>query len=182
MPRLRKVAGMCSSNITEMRICGYHAVVKILCRSLFSTLTQSTVCTQGSREKGRFTRGWKTAGCLPSCAPAARSGNSPLWFTAKLPARTGRTACAVRAYRTACAAVSVSAFRFAKGNNFARILTFGCAYAKMNRNKGVVGAERSAARQSQHTGEDAPLVLHEMTRLICSTRQMGLFLCLFSAG
>ena len=54
-----------------------NAEEKILCRSLFSTLTQSTVCTQGSREKGRFTRGWKTAGCLPSCAPAARSGNFP---------------------------------------------------------------------------------------------------------
>ena len=35
MPRLRKVAGMCSSNIAEMRICGYHAEEEILCRSLF---------------------------------------------------------------------------------------------------------------------------------------------------
>ena len=61
MPRLRGVNRLCSSKVAEMRICGYHAEEKILCRSLFSTLTQSTVCTQGSREKGRFTRGWKTA-------------------------------------------------------------------------------------------------------------------------
>ena len=30
------------------------------------------------REKGRFTRGWKTAGCLPSCAPARRQRVPPV--------------------------------------------------------------------------------------------------------
>ena len=35
MPRLRGANRLCSSTVAEMRICGYHAVVKILCRSLF---------------------------------------------------------------------------------------------------------------------------------------------------
>ena len=70
MSRLRRVADMCSSRVTELRIgkrkgrTRSRSVLmrgKILCRSSFSTLTQSTVCTQGSREKRRFTRGWKTA-------------------------------------------------------------------------------------------------------------------------
>ena len=34
----RRVAGMCSSTAVEMRICGYHAVEKILCRSPFPRL------------------------------------------------------------------------------------------------------------------------------------------------
>ena len=40
----------------------------------FSCLRSLPSAPKPLREKGRFTRGWKTAGCLPSCAPAARSG------------------------------------------------------------------------------------------------------------
>ena len=36
----------------------------------FAAVTCRQSAPDFPREKGRFTRGWKTAGCLPSCAPA----------------------------------------------------------------------------------------------------------------
>ena len=47
----------------------------------------------------------------------------------------------------------------------------------MEVNKGVVGTLCDAVNILEML-----LAVSEMTRLICSTRQMGLFLCLFSAG
>ena len=38
----------------------------------FAAVTCRQSAPDSPREKGRFTRGWKTAGCLPSCAPARR--------------------------------------------------------------------------------------------------------------
>ena len=35
VPRLRRVADLCSSTVSEMRICGYNAEEKILCRTPF---------------------------------------------------------------------------------------------------------------------------------------------------
>ena len=61
MLRLRRVNRLCSSNIAEMRICGYHAEEKILCRSPFPRLRSLPSAPKPLREKGRFTRGWKTA-------------------------------------------------------------------------------------------------------------------------
>ena len=56
VPRLRKVAGMCSSNIAEMRICGYHAVVKILCRSPFFAAVSSLPLPPCPQRKGRSSK------------------------------------------------------------------------------------------------------------------------------
>ena len=53
MPRLRKVACMRSSKVAEMRICGYHAEEKILCRSpIFRSGHMSAICARPSKGKG----------------------------------------------------------------------------------------------------------------------------------
>ena len=47
----------------------YNAEEKILCRSLFSTLTQSTVCTQGSGKRGDSQEGGKPQVVYPLVRP-----------------------------------------------------------------------------------------------------------------
>ena len=75
MPRLRRPKLDVAVRYPTLRIGGYNAERKILCRTLFFAAVSSLPLPPCPlREKGRFTRGWKTAGCLPSCAPAARSG------------------------------------------------------------------------------------------------------------
>ena len=75
MPRLRRPKLDVAVRYPTLRIGGYNAERKILCRTLFFVAVSSLPLPPCPlREKGRFTRGWKTAGCLPSCAPAARSG------------------------------------------------------------------------------------------------------------
>ena len=73
----RRVAHMCSSTVSGTADRPGHGstlcsptVEKILCRSFIVSVLPSPPCPP--REKGRFTRGWKTAGCLPSCTPARR--------------------------------------------------------------------------------------------------------------
>ena len=85
MPRLRRVNRLCSSTVSEncelvekwtrnARPYNKDAPTVVLLFAAVSSLP-SPPCPL--REKGRFTRGWKTAGCLPFCAPAARSGTPP---------------------------------------------------------------------------------------------------------
>ena len=75
VPRLRRPKLDVAVRYLTLRIGGYNAERKILCRTLFFAAVSSLPLPPCPlREKGRFTRGWKTAGCLPSCAPAARSG------------------------------------------------------------------------------------------------------------
>ena len=74
---LRGLNLMCSRTVSDTAnrerngstLCS-PTVEKILCRSFIVSVLPSPPCPP--REKGRFTRGWKTAGCLPSCTPARR--------------------------------------------------------------------------------------------------------------
>ena len=78
MPRLRRPKLDVAVRYLTLRIGGYNAERKILCRTLFfATVSSLPLPPCPLREKGRFTRGWKTAGCLPSCAPARRQRNFP---------------------------------------------------------------------------------------------------------
>ena len=53
VPRLRGVNRLCSSNIAEMRICGYRAEEKILCRSpFFAAVTCRQSAPDPPRERG----------------------------------------------------------------------------------------------------------------------------------
>ena len=77
---LRRVARMCSRTVSGTAYRFRHGstlcsptVEKILCRSLIVSALQ--ISPYPLREKGGFTRGWKTAGCLSSCAPARRQRN-----------------------------------------------------------------------------------------------------------
>ncbi len=109
MPRLRRVACMCSSTLSvNCEQVTKNTEEKILCRSLFRSGHMSAICAGlGSKGKVGVQRGRKTAGC-PSFLPtavgtasspprgAARSrrpqtANPPLRFSGKLPARKGRT-------------------------------------------------------------------------------------------
>ena len=92
---LRRAADLCSSPIsgTAKRLRKTRKE-KSSAAPLRVSALQISPCPL--REKGRFTRGWKTAGCLPSCAPAARSRSvlaarrrrhSSLRFSEKHPAR-----------------------------------------------------------------------------------------------
>ena len=56
MPRLRGVNRLCSSTVAEMRICGYHAVVKILCRSPFFAAVSSLPLPPCPQRKGRSSK------------------------------------------------------------------------------------------------------------------------------
>ena len=73
MPRLRKVPGMCSIKVAEMRICGYNAEEKILCRTPFRSGHMSAICARlGNKGKVGVQRGRETAG-VPSFLPPRRA-------------------------------------------------------------------------------------------------------------
>ena len=69
MPRLRKVAGMRSSKVAEMRICGYHAEEKILCRSPISQRSHVGNLRQTLQGKGVIHKRVETAGVYPLMLP-----------------------------------------------------------------------------------------------------------------
>ena len=69
MPRLRKVAGMCSSKVAEMRICGYRAEEKILCRSPISQRSHVGNLRQTLQGKGVIHKRVETAGVYPLMLP-----------------------------------------------------------------------------------------------------------------
>ena len=69
MPRLRKVAGMCSSKVAEMRICGYRAEEKILCRSPISQRSHVGNLRQTLQGKGEIHKRVETAGVYPLVRP-----------------------------------------------------------------------------------------------------------------
>ena len=74
---LHRVAGMCSSTLSDtanrLRKTRKSNPTAVL---LFGAVAGLWSASGYPREKGRFTRGWKTAGCLPSCAPARRQRSS----------------------------------------------------------------------------------------------------------
>ena len=61
MPRLRGVNRLCSSNIAEMRICGYRAEEKILCRSPISQRSHVGNLRQTLQGKGVIHKRVETA-------------------------------------------------------------------------------------------------------------------------
>ena len=69
MPRLRKVAGMRSSKVAEMRICGYRAEEKILCRSPISQRSHVGNLRQTLQGKGVIHKRVETAGVYPLMLP-----------------------------------------------------------------------------------------------------------------
>ena len=93
-----------------LRICGYMSARSASLRKKNSSavpLFTAVTCRQSApdplREKGRFARGWKTVGCLPSCAPARRQRKSPLRFSENLLPVRGEYAYEVRVLRSICA-------------------------------------------------------------------------------
>ena len=87
VPRLRGVNRLCSSNIAEMRICGYRAEEKILCRSpFFAAVTCRQSAPDPPRERGDSQEGGNRR-CLPSCAPARRQRSCRGTTAAILPAK-----------------------------------------------------------------------------------------------
>ena len=69
MPRLRGVNRLCSSNIAEMRICGYRAEEKILCRSPISQRSHVGNLRQTLQGKGVIHKRVETAGVYPLMLP-----------------------------------------------------------------------------------------------------------------
>ena len=69
MPRLRKVAGMCSSKVAEMRICGYHAEEKSSAVPLFSQRSHVGNLRQTLQGKGVIHKRVETAGVYPLVRP-----------------------------------------------------------------------------------------------------------------
>ena len=69
MPRLRGVNRLCSSNIAEMRICGYRAEEKILCRSPISQRSHVGNLRQTLQGKGVIHKRVETAGVYPLVPP-----------------------------------------------------------------------------------------------------------------
>ena len=69
MPRLRKVAGMCSSKVAEMRICGYHAEEKSSAVPLFSQRSHVGNLRQTLQGKGVIHKRVETAGVYPLMLP-----------------------------------------------------------------------------------------------------------------
>ena len=61
MSRLRRVNRLCSSNIAEMRICGYRAEEKILCRSPISQRSHVGNLRQTLQGKGVIHKRVETA-------------------------------------------------------------------------------------------------------------------------
>ena len=82
MPRLRRVAGLCSSNVSDTA----NMLRKIRKKKssavpLFRSGHMSAICARPSKGKGRFTRGWKPQVSTLLCARAA---------SAQLPAEVQR--------------------------------------------------------------------------------------------
>ena len=70
MLRLRRLSGLCSSNVSDTaNRLRNDTVVKILCRSPFSTLTQSTICTQATPQGKRVFKEGRNRRCLPFLFP-----------------------------------------------------------------------------------------------------------------
>ena len=69
MPRLRKVAGMRSSKVAEMRICGYHAEEKSSAVPLFSQRSHVGNLRQTLQGKGVIHKRVETAGVYPLMLP-----------------------------------------------------------------------------------------------------------------
>ena len=95
VPRLRRVADLCSSTVSEMRICGYNAEEKILCRTPFPAYAVYHL-HPSPRRKGRSSKRKGNHGCPFLFAPAASAAvpapdgaMSPSWFTAKSPPGNG---------------------------------------------------------------------------------------------
>ena len=97
MPRLRRVAHMCSRTVSGTAYRFRHGstlcsptVEKLLCRSLFAAVTCRQSAPDYPRERGDSQEGGNRR-CLPSCAPARRQRtpprsaerNSPLRFSEK---------------------------------------------------------------------------------------------------
>ena len=91
VPRLRRVADLCSSTVSEMRICGYNAEEKILCRTPFPAYAVYHL-HPSPRRKGRSLKRKGNHGCPFLFAPAA---------SAAVPAQKWRTVYTVRAHRKA---------------------------------------------------------------------------------
>ena len=70
MPRLRRVAGLCSSNLSDAANTLRRHGRKILCRSPASAAVTCQQLRQGPQGKGRFTRGWKPQVSALLCATA----------------------------------------------------------------------------------------------------------------
>ena len=82
MPRLRRVARLCSRTVSGTAYRFRHGstlcsptVEKILCRSPFRSGHMSAICARPSKGKGRKSEGGNRR-CLPSCAPARRQRSS----------------------------------------------------------------------------------------------------------
>ena len=69
MPRLRGVNRLCSSNIAEMRICGYRVEEKILCRSPISQRSHVGNLRQTLQGKGVIHKRVETVGVYPLVRP-----------------------------------------------------------------------------------------------------------------
>ena len=72
VPRLRGVNRLCSSNIAEMRICGYRAEEKILCRSPISQRSHVGNLRQTIQGKGVIHKRVETVGVYPLVPPPGR--------------------------------------------------------------------------------------------------------------
>ena len=90
MPRLRKVAGMCSSKVAEMRICGYRAEEKILCRSPISQRSHIGNLRQTIHGKGRSSKRKENRRLSFLFAPAAGRGTLPPSADGESPAKVQR--------------------------------------------------------------------------------------------
>ena len=101
MPRLRRVAGLCSSNVSDTA----NMLRKIRKKKssavpLFRSGHMSAICARLSKGKGRFTRGWKPQVSTLLCP--RRVGALPAEVQRKPPRPSGtNTPAAVRAPRSA---------------------------------------------------------------------------------
>ena len=114
VPRLRRVADLCSSTVSEMRICGYNAEEKILCRTPFPAYAVYHL-HPSPRRKGRSSKRKGNHGCpflfapaasaaapaASAAVPAADAARSPHAAACEISAQKWRTVYTVRAHRKA---------------------------------------------------------------------------------
>ena len=103
VPRLLEVADLCSSNVSDTANRLRKTRKKKSSAALLFLLTQSTICTQALKRKGRSSKRKGNHGCPFLFAPAASAAApaasaavpapdgamSPSWFTAKSPPGNG---------------------------------------------------------------------------------------------
>ena len=115
VPRLRRVADLCSSTVSDTANRLRKTRKKKSSAVLLFLLTQSTICTQALKRKGRSSKRKGNHGCPFLFAPAARAAapaasaavpavetaRSPHAAACEIPAQKWRTVYTVRAHRKA---------------------------------------------------------------------------------